>query len=257
VSEAPWRVQEKTELTRCDRQVASYAELPATDVGQASRSWEKARSALLLGDLEKARDLMCRAVLMHPESMALEGLAEIYLTLGSPEQAKLWVETALRLRPERQKTRELLGDIENQRGRLSESREIWVKALSLVPEDQKTLDWLSKKLVDEAQGALRAGSAHRAELLYRRSATLSTSNADAPAGLARLSLKAGNQEQAARWVKVALERAPGHSDAQVVQGDLALARGDSESARQSYQSALEKNPFNRNALEQLARLDRK
>ncbi len=257
VSQAPWRVAEKTELTRCERQVGDYASLPETDVEQASRSWEKARSALLLGDLEKARDLMCRAVLMHPESLALEGLAETYLTLGSPEQAKLWVDAAIRLRPDRQKTRELLGDIENQRGRVDESRDLWVKTFALAPDDQKTLDWLAKKLVGEAQGALRAGSTHRAEILYRRAATLSGSNADAPAGLARLALKAGNQEQAGRWVTVAVDRTPGHSDALVVQGDLALARGDSESARQTYQRALEKNPFNRTALEQLARLDRK
>ncbi len=252
---SPWRTPENPAVPRCERPLGDYAALPERNVEQASRSWEKARNALLLGDMERARDLMCRAVLMHSESLALEGLAELYLTLEAPEQAKVWVDAALELRPDRQKTRELLGDIENQLGRVDESRAVWVAAFSLGSKDQKTHDWLAKKLVIEAEEALRSGGIHRAVLLFRRAATLSAINADAPAGLARVAFRSERLEHAAGWAALALERVPGHADALVVQGDLALGRGDESAARQRYLQALEKNPSHRLALEQLARLD--
>ncbi len=249
----PWVNPEDETVPRCERQ-GEYASLPEGDAAQASRTLDKARSVLVLGDWSQSRDLMCRAVLMDPQSLALEGLAESYLTLHAPQQAKLWSDKALAARPERVRTLEIVGDVENQVGSLDASRTHLIKALGVPAEDQKSLDYVAESLVKEAASALSAKNPTRAEVLYRRAATLSPTNASAPAGVARTLLIVGRNEQAALWVNVAVERSSTHPDVLVAQGDLAFSRGDTKTARELYERVLAEKPNHYIARLQLARV---
>ncbi len=249
----PWVNPDDESVPRCERQ-GEYASLPESDAAQASRTLDKARSVLVLGDWSQSRDLMCRAVLMDPQSLALEGLAESYLTLHAPQQAKLWSDKALAARPERVRTLEIVGDVENQVGSLDASRAHLIKALGVPAEDQKSLDYVAESLVKEAASALSAKNPTRAEVLYRRAATLSPTNASAPAGVARTLLIVGRNEQAALWVNVATERSSTHPDVLVAQGDLAFSRGDTKTARELYERVLAEKPNHYIARLQLARV---
>jgi Tfp pilus assembly protein PilF len=249
----PWVNPDDESVPRCERQ-GEYASLPEGDAAQASRTLDKARSVLVLGDWSQSRDLMCRAVLMDPQSLALEGLAESYLTLHAPQQAKLWSDKALAARPERVRTLEIVGDVENQVGSLDASRAHLIKALGVPAEDQKSLDYVAESLVKEAASALSAKNPTRAEVLYRRAATLSPTNASAPAGVARTLLIVGRNEQAALWVNVAVERSSSHPDVLVAQGDLAFSRGDTKTARELYERVLAEKPNHYIARLQLARV---
>jgi hypothetical protein len=89
---------------RCEELVTNLDELKVGGLRQAAVSLGKARQSMVLGRLDDALTLLCEAVLVHPESLALEELAALYLTKGSPEQALEWQEKAVALRPDRTRT---------------------------------------------------------------------------------------------------------------------------------------------------------
>ncbi|HSC89524.1 MAG TPA: hypothetical protein VLC09_19715 [Polyangiaceae bacterium] len=193
-----WSVTDKVAPT-CETLVPDTSELRKGDVAQSGLYWDKARSALVLGDSQTAQAHLCRAVLIYPASLAVEALAEGYLALEAPARAKQWIDSALTQRPGRPKTLELLGDVEAQLGHLDAARTAWAQALSVPATDQKTLDAVAKQLVFEGQAAVRAGNLPRAELLLRRAAGLSQSQKDAADALARLYEARGRDDLAGVW----------------------------------------------------------
>jgi len=186
--------------------------------------------------------LTCEAVLVHPESLALEELASLYLARRSPEQALKWYQKAAALRPDRPRTLELGGDINSQLGNVAEARTAFVQSLKVKPDDQKTLDAVAKQFVDEGNVQLRSGAFSKAELLFRKAITLSGENQDAAGGLAATYAGTGNVESARRWATRTLSLDEGHHVALIVMAALATETGDEEQAIALIDRALKRSP---------------
>lgn len=235
-----WRTQ-TTPAPTCDELVKNLEELKVGGVRQAAVSLGKARQSMVLGRLDDALTLLCEAVLVHPESLALEELAALYLTKGSPEQALEWYQKAAALRPDRTRTLELGGDIHSQLGNVADAKAAFVASLRVKPDDEKTLKAVSKQFSDQGNSEFRGGGFDAATLLYRRSATLDPSNAEALAGLSATSAAVGNAKAAARWAEQTLLVDEGHHVALVVQAALATEAGDTEKAKALTEKAIERN----------------
>jgi tetratricopeptide (TPR) repeat protein len=156
---------------------------------------------MVLGDLDLAQTQMCEAVLLNPESLALEGLASLYLSKRAPRKAQKWMEQALKVRPDRSKTLEVAGDVYSQLGKVDEAKKAFAGAIKVDPSDQKTLDQVALQFIDEADRQLRSGAIDQAELFYRRAATLSPTSAQAAAGMAASHAAAGATEGAQLWAE--------------------------------------------------------
>jgi tetratricopeptide (TPR) repeat protein len=225
----------------CEVLVTNLDELKVGGQRQAAVSLGKARQSMVLGRLDDALTLLCEAVLVHPESLALEELAALYLTKGSPEQALEWQEKAVALRPDRTRTLELSGDIHSQLGNVAEAKAAFVASLKVKPDDEKTLKAVSKQFAEQAGVEFRAGAFDAATLLYRRAATLDPENVEALAGLAATSASVGNADAAGRWAEKTLLIDDGHHVALVVQAALATEAGDTEKAKALTDKAIERN----------------
>lgn len=249
-----WKRAETAAGPTCEELVPDTESLRLGDVAQANFYWDKARSALVLGDQASATGFLCRAILIHPSSLALEALAESYLQQGALSQAKRWIEVAVQQRPGRPKTLELQADINSQWGEPERARAQWITALGVKPTDQRTLDLVARQQVQDARAALRSGQLKRAELLLRRAASLSPSSAEAAAELVRVFLEQGELPLAERWLTEVQERAPDSAFAKTAEGDLKKQQKDWEGARASYEQALQLDPRHQAAKEQLGQL---
>lgn len=249
-----WKRAETAAGPTCEELVPDTESLRLGDVAQANFYWDKARSALVLGDQASATGFLCRAILIHPSSLALEALAESYLQQGALSQAKRWIEVAVQQRPGRPKTLELQADINSQWGEPERARAQWITALGVKPTDQRTLDLVARQQVQDARAALRSGQLKRAELLLRRAASLSPSSAEAAAELVRVFLEQGELPLAERWFSEVQERAPDSVFAKTAEGDLKKQQKDWEGARASYEQALQLDPRHQAAKEQLGQL---
>lgn len=201
-----WKASDDGSVPDCDTLVTSKDELRKGDVAQSGLFWDKARSALVLGDFKQAQAHLCRAVFIYGQSLAVEALAENYLGQHALTQAKNWIEVALVNRPGRPKALELLGDIESQRGNASEAKKAWAEALQVDEADQKTLDAVAKQQIFEANQAIKASNLGRAEVVLRRAATLSPASSDAADGLARVYTAQKDDARAALWSEEAKKR---------------------------------------------------
>ena len=249
-----WFLPEQEPVPTCTELVPNLDELSKGGIQQATLSWDRARKTMVLGDLEKAQVFMCEAALIHPESLALEGLAGLYVSKRAPNQAMEWTKKALAIRPDRRKTQELEGDVLSLLGRPAEARAKWIEALK-IDDKQKTLDLIAAQYVTDAEFQLKGGAVSRAERLYRRAATLSPENAEAAAGLASAFFAADNVVAAKAWADHALSIKPGFSKALVVQADLLNATGEKEKALALYQEILKTDPGNARAHQQIFKLE--
>lgn len=202
-----WTSADDPASKTCEEQIGHEVALPKGDVAQSIIYWDRARDALVLGDVGVAQINLCRAVFIHSKTFAVEALAETYVNSGSPRQAKRWVEEAMINRPGRPKTLELLGDVESRLGHVEEARKAWAQALHVPADDQKKLDAVAKQQVVEGQQALRAGSLVRAETLFRRAAGLSPINTEAAEGLSRVFGAQNKPALAQLWLDEAKARA--------------------------------------------------
>jgi Flp pilus assembly protein TadD len=194
---------------------------------------------------------MCTAVLNHPQSLALEGLAGLYLTLRTPKEALRWVEQALGVRPDRAKTLELYGDVLVMLGREAEAKKAWLTGLKVPADSAKTIQLLSGNLSEEADKALRSGDLPRAEQLARRAAGLDMSNAEAAGTMAAVLLAAGQVDLAERWTSRCVSLGESAPACLLAQGDLAMSKGDLKTARQRYEKVTRLAPGDRRAWQKL------
>lgn len=235
-----WRVQSSPAPT-CESLVTNLDELKVGGVQQAAVSLAKARQQMVLGRLDDALTLLCEAVLVHPESLALEELAALYLAKKSPEQALEWHQKAATLRTDRPRTLELGGDIHSQLGNVAEAKAAFIASLKVKADDEKTLKAVSKQFVEQGNAEFKSGAFDAATLLYRRAATLDLENAEAFAGLAATSAAVGNAQAAGRFAEKTLALDEGHHVALVVQAALATEAGDLERAKALTDKAIERN----------------
>lgn len=247
---ALWRVPVE-EAPSCKDLIAPPAEVNAVTVAFGNRAWDRARAALVRGDRKAAHVALCDAVQNHPQSLAVEGLVEHYLSLHSPEQARPWLATALGLRPERPRTIELEAILESQLGNEDAARKAWQRSVGIVETDTATTVRLSRMSAAEVDGLLRAGDFLRAESVARRAATLDDASAVAAAALASVWLATGQDALAALWVARAEQLDPKSPEAAVVRGDWHARAGDLPAARQSYERAIEFEPSNKAAWQKL------
>lgn len=226
----------------CEGLVENLEELKVGGIQQAAVSLGRARQAMVRGQLDEALKLMCEAVLVHPESLALEELSALYLAKGSPEQALTWYEKAVALRADRPRTLELGGDIHTFLGNIEDAKAAYLKSLRVTEDDVKTHQAVSKQFVEQAERQFKSGVFDNATLLYRRAAVLDLDNADAYAGLASTSAAEGNAEAAERWAEKTLSIDEGHHVALIVIAALATEEGEIARAKEMTNKALERNP---------------
>jgi|GEM_PF-1729536 len=241
----------------CESLVPNLEQLRLGGIGQATLSWNKARKTMVLGDLDKAQRQMCEAALIHPKSLALEGLAGVYMMKHAPKEAMEWVEKALAVRPERGKTLELKGDVASQLGNEGEARTLWASALKVDGADQKTMAMIAAKYVEDAARHLKGGAVAQSEIFYRRAATFDPKNIAAATGMAQTYLALGHDAGAKAWADQALSLKADHGASQVVLADLLAKEGKNQEALVLYRKALETEPNNPRAHQQIFKLDPK
>jgi tetratricopeptide (TPR) repeat protein len=223
---------------------------------RARGAWNRAKKSLNLGLFEDAQRHMCEAVLINPKSLALEGLVDLHLSLGSPSGAKRWAEKALEIRSERSTTQLLVGDVESQLGHPDEALAIWTKALGVTPDNTSTLERVARSYLKEASLKLKVGDFAAADRLFRRAAMLAPTDARPPAGLAQIRLSHSERDLARMWANLALQLDPNEPDALVVLGDLTLKAGKRSEAEELYKKALVSSPHNQAARLKLEKLTR-
>ncbi len=252
-----WTTTAPSPVPSCSSLVPHLKELSKGGLQQATLSWKKARKNLVLGDLDKAHTFMCEAALLHPKSLAIEGLSQLYLMKQDPIQAKEWIVKALSVRPDRSKTKMLSGDVESQLGNIEEARAIWLGTLKVKTTDSKSLALIAAKYVEDARPKLRSGSISGANILYRRAAILHSKNIAALTGLGATCLAAGQTKSAKAWAEKALTFDKGSAGALVVLADIAAQENRVPEAIVLYKKALETAPNNRRSHQQLYKLDEK
>jgi tetratricopeptide (TPR) repeat protein len=240
--ESLWIVPPTGSILSCEAAVPNLAELKAGGEQQANLSWAKARQSLVLGDLDKALVSLCEAVLLQTDSLALEGLASVYVSKRAPDMAKKWHDLALAARPDRGKTIEVGGDIQSLLGNVTGARDAFAKALGLDPHDQRTLNIIAANNIADAEKQRRAGALTQAELLFRRAASLNPDSTDAAAGMATTFAALGDTKMAQRWAEHTLKLDSGHHIALVVLAAIATEAGDKDRAKALCNQAIERNP---------------
>lgn len=254
---SPWVVPSNQDVKTCEQLVPHIEELRKLGVGQATISWNNARKALVLGNLEDAQRSFCESSLIHPTGQGVEGLVELLLSKHAPERAAEWVEFVKMSRPDRRKTLDLEGDIRSQLGKVEEARAAWATALNVNPTDEAAQKGIGDHYTDEGNTFLKSENWSRAEVMFRRAATLNPQSAAAAAGLARTFLAQNYSDHAKVWADTALELRPDFGPALVVRADLVLLGGDQLQAVELYKQALKTDPGNPRAHQQIYKLTQK
>jgi tetratricopeptide (TPR) repeat protein len=122
------------------------------------------------------------------------------------------------------------------------------------PDDEKATKGIGDHYETEGNTFLKSENWAKAEIMFRRAATLNPKSAGAAAGLARTLLAQGYTEHAEVWSDTALSLQPDLGLALVVRADLRLMAGDQAGAVDLYKQALKTDPGNPRAHQQIFRL---
>jgi Tfp pilus assembly protein PilF len=220
----------------------------------ASRYWKTARQALMQGNVDKAHEMMCRAVAKDPASPAAEGLASFYLARRGVGAADRYVRGVLTVDAERRTALELDSDVKNQQGKPEEALAILLRTARLDAGDAARRAVVSRKFSAEAELALKSGDLPLAERLLRRAVILSPQNDQATLRLAELFLRMGLRAPAKLWAEMLLQGPTKHPEAHMVLGDVARLDGDAQSARQHYAEVTPESGLSARAQAQLETL---
>ncbi|HSC89474.1 MAG TPA: hypothetical protein VLC09_19465, partial [Polyangiaceae bacterium] len=217
-------------------------------------AFNRARKALMAGDVTAAEADLCRSVLAAPTGPAAEALAEFYLGRRAVNLAKLSLEPALAADPERRKARELMADVRGYEGDADAARALLLATLGLSADDKRVIAAVARKIAGEAEQAARGGDLPRAERLLRRSLLLTPEDAASSLALASVYSRSGLPSAAQAWAERVLELSADHGGALLILGDLARVRGDTDEARKRYAQVKTGDPAHARAVEQLQRL---
>lgn len=207
-------------------------------VHQASLLWGEARKLIVAGKVAEAHRKMCGAVLLNPESAAVEGLAQLYLDMFSLDQAELWANKAEQLRPGQRDITVLLGDIYGMHGDVDKALGTWRAALKLGEQSQSQLRAMSRDYGVEAGRRLRSGDIVKAEIWFRRAAIMDPSNLAALMGLANTFMRSDRPNYALAFAYQALAVSELIPEMQVLVGEVALKAGNMTEARLRFLKAL-------------------
>lgn len=207
-------------------------------VHQASLLWGEARKLIVAGKVNEAHKKMCGAVILNPESAAVEGLAQLYLDMFSLEQAEQWANKAEQLRPGQRDIAVLKGDIYGMRGELDKARDMWRAAFKLSENGESQLRAMSRDYGVEAGRRLRSGDIVKAEIWYRRAAILDPNNLAALMGLANTFMRSDRPSYALAFAQKALSISELIPEMQVLVGEVAFKSGQIDEARSRFEKAL-------------------
>jgi tetratricopeptide (TPR) repeat protein len=221
-------------LPSCEERLGASAPKQVDPV-RSSGYLKAARKHLMLGATEDAIQNLCLAGLSDPGGPASEGLAEYYLGQRAVEQAERWIRESLKVDPERRKSKELLGDIENQKGNVQEAKKILLATLQLSGDETKTMELTARKLRQDSRLARKGGDLPRAERELRRAALLSPKDAEIAAELGDMLLRREASVAAARWAAHSLTLDPNYSTAMLLSARIAEAQGKKDKAREFYE----------------------
>ncbi len=227
----------------CREVVAELSPSDSRDpVHEASLLWAQARKLIVGGKDQGAQLLMCQAALLNPSSLAVEGLAQHYLRVGSLARSLTWADKALQIRPGQIEILNLRGDLFNLMGEVEKSRQIWLEVLHVSPDQEARIASISKDYSVEAGRHLRRGDLHRAERWYRRSITLDPENLAGMMGLAKVYARLEKPASARAFCEMSLRLSDVIPEVHVLLGELALAEGNSAEAKKRFERALKVRP---------------
>lgn len=248
-----WKVAPDAKLASCKEmlgQAAPKAEAPERAVSY----YRSSRRLLMVGKTEEAIENMCLSGLYDPAGPAAEGLAEYFLGQRSLEEAERWIRLALKAEPDRRSAKELLGDIENQKGNVEKAREILLETLLLEGDETQKMQMTARKLAHDAGLARRGGDLPRAERELRRAALLAPESATIATDLGDTLLRRGESDAALAWASHALKLDPNYSLAMLLGGRAAETKGDKAEARRFYEMVPLGDPFHKQAQNRRSRL---
>ncbi len=209
----------------------------------AQSSLRQARKQLLVGNITDAHELMCLSGLYDKDGPAAEALAEYYLGQRSLGQAERWIEISLKADPERRKSRELLADIENQKGNVEKSRRLLLETMKLSGSETSTLAAIGRKLMADARQASRGGDLPRAERALRRAAVLVPESGGIALELSQVLAERKMTRAALAWALHAYSIDPTMSAALFFAGNLSAQLGDEEAARKYFERIVPGDPL--------------
>jgi len=125
----------------------------------------------------------------------------VYLSLRSLEHAETWVKHFLSQNPRSDSGRELLGDVDNQRGKVAEARAIWLSVLDVDADATGLQREVAKHWTQDAISALAARDLAQAERKLRRALTLDAGNPSAALLLSRVLERQGETAGSLAWAK--------------------------------------------------------
>lgn len=248
-----WIVESDNSLTSCEERLGASAP-KGQDPVRSSGYWKSARRHLMLGNADEALESMCLAGLFNPAGPASEGLAEYYLGQRSLKEAERWIKESLNADPERRKSKELLGDIENQKGNVKGAKDILLATMQLSGDETRKMEFIASKLQRDALLARKGGDLPRAERELRRAALLAPGSAEIAAELGDILLRREAPGAAALWAAHALQLDPNYATAMLLSGRVAEAQGKRDEARDFYEMVPLGDPYHAEAQQRRGRL---
>lgn len=229
-----WIVDSGNTFPSCEERLGAGAP-KGLDTARSAGYWKNARRLLMVGNSEEAIESMCLAGLFDPAGPASEGLAEYYLGQRALAQAERWVKESLKADPERRKSKELLCDIENQKGNIDEARKLLLATMNLSGAETKKMEMTARKLRQDARLARKGGDLPRAERELRRAAILAPADAEIAIELGDTLLRREASVAAGKWAAHALKLDPNNSSAMLLAARVAETMGKKDKAREFYE----------------------
>jgi len=167
----------------------------------------QAQAHLVAGEPMQALRDLCKSATIDPAGAGTETLANVYLSQRSLEHAETWAKRFLADNARSESGRELLGDIENQRGKVAEARAAWLAVLGIDASKVGTMREVARHYVQDATSAMGASDLSQAERKLRRALTLDPTNTSAALLLSRVLERQGLVAPSLAWAARARELA--------------------------------------------------
>ncbi|MBC7396350.1 MAG: tetratricopeptide repeat protein [Bdellovibrionales bacterium] len=224
---------------------AATARSAKADAEEISFLSENATLLLTAGEIELARNIY-RAILKTGESsdVAYSGLATCADKEGLVEQAIQYAWDSVAFAPNK-RGYQLLSQLLVQQGRDQEAAQALTRALkSLDLSIQEKAEYF--KMIGNCMA--RLGQNVEAERAYKKALELSPASDEAQSNLGSLHLEQGQVSDAKRCYQDAIASNPGNDKAWVGLGLCFVSEGDKESAHEAFSRSLEKNLRNSTAI---------
>ncbi len=220
---------ERRPLPTCEALLAGV-DPPVGAQGAAQREVDRAKRAIVAGDLPRAQLAYCQSLALAPnDARAASGLGLVLMMQGDGEQAVTYLKRVQD--GDAEGTRLLLGDALALAGQYAEAREAWLAASGIAMTDSAAVERAAHVHQTKGDEALARRDHLRAERLYRRAVVLSPARVEAGVKLSRALLLVGRKQEAVAFARWATEARPGARSGWLMLSDALSAAGDAEGAR--------------------------